>query len=91
MGALLAGASRSPVTGSEEVGETVRRAHLTLGFLLLGISAVPAYLLFRTNIADVAAHGYFGLFQPDSGTGVGAWKPILAQFLLPSAFILVAG
>lgn len=90
-GALIAAFKASRGGRRQIVEKATFQTHMALGFALLGIALVPAILLFRTNISDVVAEGYMSLFQRDAETGIAAWKFILMQFLLPAAFILLAG
>jgi hypothetical protein len=62
-----------------------------LGLLLVLIAAVPMYLQLREDFGDVLNVGYMGLYQRESKTSVDAWQTLLAQFMLPGAFLLAAG
>jgi hypothetical protein len=96
-GALMSAASHSPACGgmvSDRAtsvphlpDETVRR----VGWGMILLSLPFNVLLLRNAIEVVLTSGYFGLYQRDMPTGLGAAGDILAHFLVPGVCFVVAG
>jgi O-antigen polysaccharide polymerase Wzy len=62
-----------------------------VGTLLLVISALPAVLALRSDIATVQASGYFSLYQQDVRTSVAATPRLVATMLPTALMFMVAG
>ena len=75
---------------AEAPSEDLEKAAVWLGLLLVLISAVPMYLQLREDFGDVLSVGYMGLYQREIKTSLDAWQTLLAQFMLPGAFLLAA-
>ena len=75
---------------AENPSEDLEKAAIWLGLLLVLISAVPMYLQLREDFGDVLSVGYMGLYQREIKTSLDAWQTLLAQFMLPGAFLLAA-
>jgi oligosaccharide repeat unit polymerase len=74
----------------QESSDDLEKGAVWLGLLLVLISAVPMYLQMREDIGDVLSVGYMGLYQREIRTNLDAWQTLLAQFMLPGAFLLAA-
>jgi oligosaccharide repeat unit polymerase len=74
----------------EAPSEDLEKAAVWLGLLLVLMSAVPMYLQLREDFGDVLSVGYMGLYQREIKTSLEAWQTLLAQFMLPGAFLLAA-
>ena len=75
----------------EPASEDLEKGAVWLGLLLVVISVVPMYLQLREDFGDVLNVGYMGLYQRELRTNIDAWQALLAQFMLPGAFLLAAG
>ena len=75
---------------AEPVSEDLEKGAVWLGLLLVVISAAPMYLQLREDLGDVLNVGYMGLYQRELRTNIDAWQALLAQFMLPGAFLLAA-
>jgi oligosaccharide repeat unit polymerase len=62
-----------------------------IGWTLLLISAVPAYLVTQEALRISIEQGYFALYQQESLTGSEALTQLVAKFLTPGALFLLAG
>jgi oligosaccharide repeat unit polymerase len=95
LGALISAASRRKHPHGEHVHQRRRvpsRQRIRLvGWGLLFISVIPAFLLLRDAVVTVLSSGYFGLYQLEAATGFGATRRVLASFLVPAALFLLAG
>ena len=95
LGALLvAGAQRGPLfPGAVAVPDpAIAAAQIRfVGGALVAISAVPTAILLRQAIDVVRAAGYFGLYQVNYATGLGASTQFLGSFIVPGALVLLAG
>jgi O-antigen polysaccharide polymerase Wzy len=67
------------------------RSLAAIGWILLGISAIPSALLLMGALKTVVAGGYMSLYQTDASSGVAAGPQVLAMFLVPAAMFLLAG
>ncbi len=74
----------------EPVSQDLEKGAVWLGLLLVLVAAVPMYLQLREDIGDVLNVGYMGLYQRQVRTNIDAWQALLAQFMLPGAFLLAA-
>jgi oligosaccharide repeat unit polymerase len=74
----------------EPVSEDLERGAVWLGLLLVVVSIAPMYLQLREDFGDVLNVGYMGLYQRELRTNIDAWQALLAQFMLPGAFLLAA-
>ena len=61
------------------------------GYILIGISLVPAYLTLDEALSVVMSNGYSGLFGRDVPTGFGNTPWVLASFLVPGLLFALAG
>jgi oligosaccharide repeat unit polymerase len=59
-----------------------------LGWALVLVSIVPAYVWLSENVAAVAAGGYASLYDRDADFGLAAGPFILTGFLMPGALML---
>ncbi len=75
---------------AEAPSEDLEKAAVWLGLLLVIVSAVPMYLQLREDFGDVLSVGYMGLYQREIKTSLDAWQTLLAQFMLPGAFLLAS-
>ncbi|MBW4592659.1 MAG: O-antigen polysaccharide polymerase Wzy family protein [Brasilonema angustatum HA4187-MV1] len=64
---------------------------LWIGWVLLGISLVPAFFTLGSAISNVTTYGYLALYQENIPVGAEATPRILATFLIPAALFLLAG
>lgn len=62
-----------------------------VGWVLVGVAAIPTVVAFKQSFTVVTSSGYFGLFQQQALTGFGAWQQILSAFLVPGSLFLLAG
>jgi oligosaccharide repeat unit polymerase len=62
-----------------------------VGWALILVSALPTALQLKQAIGVVRASGYFGLYQQDYATGLGAGSQLLGSFIVPGALVLLAG
>lgn len=95
-GALASAARRYSPPPQQE--KTARQSRLPsarqvrfVGWVLLGMSSVPATLLLKNAVTIVVSSGYGALYQQQSATGFAATGLILANFIVPAALFLVAG
>ncbi len=88
-GALFRMTRRPPGRGVPESTHAERLA-IRLGLLLVLIALVPMCLQLKEDLGAVINSGYFHLYQREVKTNVGAWQALLAQFMLPGAFLLAA-
>ncbi len=63
----------------------------TVGWILLAVSIVPAFVLLRQALDLVLRYGYFEIYVQESGVGFSAAPQILGTFLVPAALFLLAG
>lgn len=61
-----------------------------VGWVLIGIATIPSILFYKQSLAVVTSSGYIGFFQQQA-TGLGAWRIVLSQFMVPGALFLLAG
>lgn len=59
--------------------------------VLFAIAVVPSIIEAKRAVGVVSAGGYTALYQTEAGTGIGAATTVLFDFLVPSAFLLLAG
>lgn len=62
-----------------------------VGWRLICISIIPAFFVLRNTISIVLSSGYTALYQVDSATSYSAGPAIIADFLIPGSFFLLAG
>lgn len=82
--------TREREVAAEAPSEDLEKAAVWLGLLLVMVSAVPMYLQLREDFGDVLSVGYMGLYQRQIKTSLDAWQALLAQFMLPGAFLLAS-
>lgn len=96
LGAVHLGALWAAVTRKHDINrgpfalKSARRLRL-VGWLLLLISFVPMVLTVIEKYRIVLQSGYFGLFQREPVTGVANLHQVLANFMVPGIFFLLAG
>lgn len=62
-----------------------------VGQILLYISIIPTFLTLIDTVRIVMTGGYSSLYQQEQVTGLGASASILANFIFPGAFFVIAG
>jgi oligosaccharide repeat unit polymerase len=62
-----------------------------VAILLFVVSVFGGYVMWGRALSVVAEGGYAALYQAQGSTGFGASAAILSGFLMPSAFLLLAG
>jgi oligosaccharide repeat unit polymerase len=75
------------IIASVDVGRRLR----LVGWLLLGISSLPAAIVLKDTASTVVSGGYLALYDRELGTGLASTPQILATFLVPAALFLLAG
>lgn len=91
---LLAGAQPGPLfPGTVAVPDpSVSAAQIRfVGWAFVVISIVPTAILLKQAVDVVLAAGYFGLYQVNYATGLGASTQFLGSFIVPGALVLLAG
>ncbi|MGA2962922.1 MAG: O-antigen polysaccharide polymerase Wzy [Candidatus Korobacteraceae bacterium] len=91
LGGLLGTPGRRP-TGAiqnEESHTDLARPRM-IGWLLIGISALPTVILLKGAVTAVMSSGYFALFQREAPTSFQALPQTLAAFLVPGALMVAA-
>ena len=89
------GALISAVTKSR--GRMFARFHVPpstfrqIGVALFVVSVVPSIMVWRQAVNLVVEGGYGAIYTSDRATGIGSAPLILSGFLIPSAFLLLAG
>jgi len=59
---------------------------------MIAVSVLPWLFVLRDSVSAVMSYGYFvGLFRQEAVTGFSATPNVLAGFLIPGAFFLLAG
>jgi len=82
--------TREPARVREPESPDRDKGSIRLGLLMILISVVPMFLQLYEDVSAVLNVGYFGLYQRAVRTNIDAWQAILAQFMLPGAFLLAA-
>lgn len=76
-----------PQDRSRQDAEVMRK----VGMALWLVSVIPAIITLKQSIAIVHARGYFGLYEQTAVVGIDGAPRILADFLVPASFFLLAG
>jgi hypothetical protein len=82
--------ARQPAHAPQAESADQNKGSIYLGLLMILISMVPMFLQLQEDVGVVLNAGYFGLYQREVRTNIDAWQAILAQFMLPGAFLLTA-
>ena len=62
-----------------------------VGWRLICVSILPAIVVIGNTMSIVLSSGYTALYQVDSATSYSAGPAIIADFLIPGSFFLLAG
>ncbi len=91
LGALLA-ANKKCITPTRNFGKSGREMALrVVGWAFIVVSFIPLVITLRDSYQVALSSGYFGLFQRQAETGLGATPRVLADFMIPGVFFLLAG
>jgi len=91
LGGVLGASGRRPIKVIRGEMRAANQDHLrVLGWLMLGIAAVPTFILLRQAITVVMSSGYFALFQREEPTSLNALPRVVATFLVPGAIMVAA-
>jgi oligosaccharide repeat unit polymerase len=87
-GALFAALKKLEPRPANTNDEHLARATRGVGWLLIGLAAVPAIIFLRTSLSIVLEDGYMGLYRREGSTSV-IWA--FTGFLVPGVVFLLAG
>jgi len=90
LGALLAVAVISKLRSEKSFSFSDKDLTI-VGYFLILISLYPLYLITRGSIQVSIAAGYSSLYRQVADTGILAGPAILASFIIPGIFLLLAG
>jgi oligosaccharide repeat unit polymerase len=87
MGGIYGASGRRPIKAIRGKIPAANHDHQrVLGWLMIGIAVVPAFIVLRLAITVAMSSGYFALFQREAATSLNALPQVLAGFLVPGAF-----
>jgi hypothetical protein len=92
VGGVLGASGRRPINLARRVEiPPANHDHLRLlGWLMVGVSVFPTFILLREAITVVMSSGYFALFQREAPTSLNALPEVVATFLVPGALMVAA-
>ena len=92
VGGVLGASGRRPINLARRVEiPPANHHHLRLlGWLMVGVSVFPTFILLREAITVVMSSGYFALYQREAPTSLNALPQVVATFLMPGAIMVAA-
>jgi oligosaccharide repeat unit polymerase len=92
VGGVLGASGRRPINLARRVEiPPANHHHLRLlGWLMVGVSVFPTFILLREAITVVMSSGYFALYQREAPTSLNALPQVVATFLVPGTIMVAA-